>query len=107
MKITTAPTGWARIFIAGDIDVAKQVCREYCFEVGLCVTVEAADYIYTGGQETGMVIGLINYPRFHVSQAELDAKAEALAMRVMERCCQHSFTIMNPVEARWFSRRPE
>lgn len=104
----SATTLWARIFIAGDIEVAKQVCREYCFDVGLCVTVEPADYIYTGGQEAGMVIGLINYPRFPVAnQAELDATAEALALRVMERCCQHSFTIMGPLETRWFSRRPE
>lgn len=105
MNVTTSSTGWCRIFIAGDIDVARQVCREYCFEVGLCVTVEPADYIYTGGQEAGMVIGLINYPRFPVSQENLDATAENLAIRVMERCCQHSFSIMGPNKTRWFSRR--
>lgn len=37
------------IFIAGDIEQAKQVCREYCYQIGLCVTIEPVAYIYTGG----------------------------------------------------------
>jgi hypothetical protein len=105
MTKTNAPTAWAKIFMAGDIEIGKQVCREYCFLVGLCVTVQPAEYIYTGGQEAGMVVGLINYPRFPSSQEDINAKAEALANLMMERCCQHSFTIMDPVETRWFSRR--
>lgn len=105
MKITKSPTGWATIFMAGDISIAKQVCREYCFDVGLCVTVHGTEYIYTGGQESGLIVGLINYPRFPASQEEINEKAEKLAMLLMERCCQHSFTIMDPVQTRWFSRR--
>lgn len=107
MKVTSSPTYWARIFIAGDVDVARQVCREYCFDVGYCVTVEPTTYIYTGGEEAGVVVGLINYPRFPATQEEIDAKAEELAMRLMQRCCQQSFSIMNSVETRWFSRRQE
>ena len=41
------------IYMAGDLAQAKQVCREYCFEVGMCVHVEPVDFIYTGGEETG------------------------------------------------------
>lgn len=101
----TAPTIRFDIFIAGDIDQAKQVCREHCFEVGLCVTVEPLAYIYTGGEEVGVRVGLINYPRFPSTEDDLSAKATALAQKLMERLCQHSYSIVGPKETVWFSRR--
>ena len=52
---------WAWIYVAGDLGVAEKVCREYCFDVGLCVTVKPVNYIFTGGTETGVQIGLIQY----------------------------------------------
>ena len=67
------------IFIAGDIEQAKQVCREYCYQIGLCVTIEPVAYIYTGGEEAGVRIGLINYPRFPVDETELELRAMGLA----------------------------
>lgn len=105
--ITSAPTIQYDIFIAGDLARAKQVCREYCFEVGLCVTVAPVDYIYTGGEESGVRVGLINYPRFPVDALELENKAYALAHRLMLGLFQHSFSIVGPEKTEWFSRRPE
>jgi len=52
--MTTAPTIRFDIFIAGDIATAKQACRSFCFDLGLCVTVEPITYIYTGGEEEGV-----------------------------------------------------
>jgi hypothetical protein len=106
MKIEQCPTYFARIYIAGDFQTIKQVCREHCMEIGLCVTVEPTTYIYTGGEESGAVIGLINYPRFPSEPTEIRANAEDLAMKIMERCCQHSFSIMTPETTAWHSRRP-
>lgn len=102
----TVPTIRFDIFIAGDIGVAKQICREFCFEVGLCVTVEPVDYIYTGGEEAGVRIGLINYPRFPSSESGLMDKAVALADRLMRAMHQHSYSIVGPSQTVWFSRRP-
>lgn len=34
--IERCPTARFDIFMAGDIAAAKQVCRQHCFEVGLC-----------------------------------------------------------------------
>lgn len=95
------------IFIAGDLDQAKHVCREYCFEVGLCVTVEPVDYIYTGGEEAGVRVGLINYPRFPSDAATIFGRAKDLADRLMVRLCQHSYSIVGPETTTWVSRRPE
>lgn len=103
----TAPTIRTEIFIAGDYHQAKQVCREWCMEVGACVTVEQVDYIYTGGEESGVRIGFINYPRFPSDADTIFNKAGELAARLMERLCQHSYTIVAPEFSVWASRRKE
>lgn len=95
------------IFMAGDFETAKQVCREYCFEIGLCVTIEPTTYIYTGGEETGFRVGLINYPRFPSVPKALWGRAEKLAKLLMVRLCQHSYSIVGPDKTYWYSRRPE
>lgn len=103
--ITSAPTIQYDIFIAGDLAKAKQICREHVFEVGLCVTVAPVDYIYTGGEESGVRVGLINYPRFPVDALELESKAFQLAQKLMFGLCQHSFSIVGRDKTEWFSRR--
>ncbi len=100
-------TFWARIYLAGSIDVARQVCMEECFREGLCVTVEPCDYIYTGGQESGYVVGLINYPRFPSSPDEITRRAKNLAVSLMERGFQHSCLVMTPSATEWLSRRQD
>ncbi len=105
MSAAIAPTIRYDIFMAGDIGQAKQVCREYCFAVGLCVTVEPVDFIYTGGEEAGFRVGLINYPRFPSNTADIEAHATNLAEALMRRLCQHSHSIVGPDQTRWVSRR--
>lgn len=104
--MTTAPTIRYDIFIAGDLGQAKQVCRAYCYAVGLCVTVEPVTYIYTGGEEEGVRIGLINYPRFPTTKEVIQSHAKGLADKLLERLHQHSYSIVGPDEIEWFSRKP-
>lgn len=104
--ITTASTIRFDIFIAGDLAQAKQICRQLCFDVGLCVTVEPVSFIYTGGEESGVRVGLINYPRFPSTADEIGQKARGLADALMHGLCQHSYSIVGPDETVWFSRRP-
>jgi hypothetical protein len=102
----TADTIRFDIFMAGDLAQAKQVCREYCFAVGLCVTIEPVSFIYTGGEETGFRVGLINYPRFPTTFEALHLRAGELAEMLMGRLCQHSYSIVGPEQTEWISRRP-
>lgn len=102
---STAPTIRFDIFIAGDLSEAKQICRAYCFSVGLCVTVEPVTYIYTGGEEVGVRVGLISYPRFPSTEAEIAERALALATALLEGLHQHSYSIVGPSETTWFTRR--
>lgn len=99
------PSSRFDIYMAGDIAVAKQVCREYCLRVGLCVHVEAVDFIYTGGEEAGFKVGLINYPRFPSDAEDIGRKAAELADALRERLYQHSYSIVGPVETIWSTRR--
>lgn len=106
MEVKIADTVRVDIFIAGDIEQAKQVCREWCMEVGACVTVEPVSYIYTGGEESGVRIGFINYPRFPSSSVSIIGRASLLAELLMVRLCQHSYSIVGPNSTTWASRRP-
>lgn len=107
MKVVSSASARVDVFIAGDITQAMQVCREWCMEVGACVTVEPVSYIYTGGEEAGVRVGFINYPRFPSDEASLMSRALDLGHRLMGRLCQHSFSIVGPSETVWHSRRPE
>jgi hypothetical protein len=104
--MTTCPTIRYDIFIAGDIDQAKNTCRSFCFAVGLCVTVEPVAYIYTGAEEQGVRVGLINYPRFPSDAETIRQRAYDLARLLMHDLYQHSYSIVGPDETTWFSRRP-
>lgn len=97
----------AEIFIAGPIDVARSSCRKYCDEVGLCVTVTPTDYIYTGGQEQGVIIGLINYGRFPASTETILKHAVDLGHLLMEDMNQQSFTVQDGRVGYWHSKRTE
>lgn len=107
ITMTTAPTHWAHIYIAGDLAVARQACREHCHRVGLCVTVEPVDYVFTGGAESGVRVGLINYPRFPACPAEIDSKVDLLARFLLDRLCQLSCSIVTPESTIWLTRRPD
>lgn len=96
-----------KIYIAGDLAVLTQECREYCMEVGLCVTVTPTNYVYTGGEETGAIIELINYARFPKTEEEIDKQAVALGYRLMHQACQGSFSVVDSLTSTFYSRRNE
>jgi len=98
-------TFYAKIYLAGDIDVIKQVCREYCYKKGFCVTINLTLFIYTGGEEFGVEIGCINYPRFPKSDDEILNSAMELAKLCRDAAFQHSYLVMTPSETIWDSCR--
>lgn len=99
-------TFYARIYMAGDLDVAKRVCRKFC-EVGLCVNIYQTDYIYTLGEELGFCVELINYPRFPSSSESIFDSAKSLAEFLLVECSQASYTIMTPERTYWYSRKDD
>lgn len=104
---TVEKTFYTHIYIAGDIQHAKQICRKYCMDIGLCVTVEPLSFIYTGGEESGMRVGLINYPRFPAEPGDITARALDLARHLRVGLSQHSFSVVTPTDTIWETSRLE
>lgn len=100
---TTVETYWARIYLSGPLDVIKHVCRDFCWSVGLCVNVAPTKFIYTGGEETGAIVELVNYPRFPKEPNEIDAIAKDLAKRLRDETKQRSVMTMNPMKTTWIT----
>jgi len=105
MKTHTVDTYWARLYLSGPIEVAKQIIRAECLREGLCVTIEPTTFIYTGGEEAGYVVGLLNYPRFPCSEHTLDARADDLMQKLMVGTHQHSCLMATPHATRWVTQR--
>jgi len=84
----------AKIFIAGDLQDIRKTCKRFCYR-GACVTVTPTEYIFTGGSETGAIVGMINYPRIPMCNFEIfQTRVRELAYHLLEECCQRSCTIM-------------
>lgn len=107
MRTQISNTYWCRIYISGPIEVAKQVIRKDCLRLGLCVTVEPTTYIYTGGEEYGYVVGLVNYPRFPCEPEVLRSRAFDLMSQLLDATFQHSALLVTPEKTEWVTKREE
>ena len=107
MEIKSEPTYRIDLWLAGDLAAIAQACREYCYGNGACVTVQPCEFIYTGGQESGVRVGLVNYPRFPSEPRELRNKANELAHWLLRAAYQHSILLVADDETTWITRRDE
>lgn len=107
MRVETVDTFWARIYLSGPIVITKQELRAECMREGLCVNIHRNDYIYTGGEESGYVVELINYPRFPKTNDQIHERAVIIAQKLMASTHQHSAMIVTPDKTVWCSTRQE
>lgn len=106
MRAVHADAYWITIYVAGDEAHARRVCREFCDERGWCVTVTPTTYVYTDGEESGVAIGIVNYPRFPTTQEGLWAKAGELADLLRFEMAQTSVLLQAPDRCEWRTDRP-
>jgi hypothetical protein len=90
-SIRQEQTRIVEVFMAGDIEHAKQIARVWCKESPCCVTVTPTTFIYRGGEESGFVVGFRNYPRFPSDPYTLRSMASELAERLREELGQDSY----------------
>ena len=93
------------IYIGGRYPKAIKVVEKYCNEVGYCVTIRPTLYVYKDGQESGVEVGLINYPRFPADPTTIVNKAIEIAERLRVELDQESFSIQTPHDTIWYSYR--
>ncbi len=102
--MNTKHTFTIRIYLSGPIEAAKQIIREHVMEKPLCVTIEPTTFIYTGGEEQGYVVGLVNYPRFPSTPEEIIGRAEELATLLRDRTFQRSALVVTPEKTTWITK---
>jgi len=102
----SASTFWVKIYIAGDYNIAKQICRKYCMK-GLCINISKTDYIYTMGEEKGICIELIQFPVFKKNVFDIEEEAMRLAEILLDGLCQASYTVMTPYRTYYYSRKQD
>jgi len=104
ITVTEASSYSVDIFIAGSRHSATEVMREFCLD-GECVTVTEADYVYTGGMESGVRVGLINYARFPRGPETLWDRGIEIGRLLIERLHQQSCSVVAPDRSAFLSRR--
>lgn len=103
----TEPTYRVKVHLAGDFEDARRSLRRQALEEGLCVTLHPVEFVYTAGMESGVTVGLTNYPRFPKSREELFDRAVRVAVRLMDDLCQHSALVEADDQTQWLTKRPE
>ncbi len=73
---------------------AEAICQKYCNEVGFCCTIEPTSFVYKDGNEPGVKVGLINYPRFIKKPSEIKNHAIKIATLLKEAFEQHRVSII-------------
>ena len=102
-----ATTHVIKIYIAGDRQLARQVLQEYVMK-GACVSISDEEYIYTMGNEAGIVVNLINYPRFPKTEEALLKQVFELAELLIEKLYQGSCTVVDyNGKSYFYSRRKD
>ena len=96
-----------RLYLSGPIEVAKQTIRADVLRAGLCITIEPTTFIYTGGEESGYVVGLLNYPRFPCDPQQLHDRARDLMLKLLQATHQHSALMVAPSVSEWVTLREQ
>ncbi len=89
------------IYIGGDFNIAREICRHFCANNPTCVTVSRTEYIYTGGEESGVIVAFRSYPRFPTNLGEHERYARKLAENLMAALCQKGAMVVTPTEHEW------
>jgi hypothetical protein len=78
------------------IDDVRKVCNEWVNEIKDCVTITPTEFCYVDGNEPGVIVGYINYPRFPRTKMVIIARAIILADRLRLAMGQTRVSITTP-----------
>jgi hypothetical protein len=88
----------------------KQEIQSFIDIAKFGVTLKETEFMYPGGREKGVEIGLINYPRFPLAEEEIKENAFKLAQFLLETyhqmrlsivCSDKTYTLFNDVEFKY------
>jgi len=106
VRVGVVPTHRATIYVAGNLDDARRLISQHCWEVGLCVNLMPCEFIFTGGAETGVAVTLVNYPRFPSCSTVINLKAITLGRALLEGLHQRTALVVCDDDTVWLTREP-
>jgi hypothetical protein len=105
MNQTTISTFIANIYVGlkenstlHSIEEVKLIVQNYVNNIGWCVTITPTEYYYTDGNEPGVIIGVINYPRFPKTIEILKTQTLELATILRTLLYQKRVSVIFPQE---------
>lgn len=115
MKVYSVVTCTFTIYVGGGYESAERVLAEHVMEHPVCVTLTRTKFIYPGGMEDGVAIGLSLYtvpcPKGHKpfpqDNVQLETHAELLALHMIKELHQWSAMIVGPQMTKIITRKPE
>ncbi len=84
----------ARFSEAEQFEILRATCRLYCNTEKLAVTITRTEFMYVDGNEPGVIVGLINYPRFQRHEAMIKDLAVLLAFKLKEALRQERVSVV-------------
>ena len=81
------------------IDDVRKICDEWVNKVKDCITIIPTEFRYVDGNETGVIVGYINYPRFPRTRKEIRRRALRLGEILMTELRQYKVTITTPYKS--------
>ena len=78
------------------IEEVRDICDTYVNRVKDCITITPTEYRYVNGNEPGVIIGWIQYPRFPRKRKEILRRALELADIIMRELGQFKVTVVTP-----------
>lgn len=85
----------------------EDIIQRWVDGIGMCVTVTRTKYVYTKGNEPGIIVGFINYPRFPSTPGDIAYRVFDLAQILLKECKQMQLSIVFPDETILFSNTEE
>jgi hypothetical protein len=74
----------------------EDVVQAYVNDVGQCFTVTRTNFIYKNGNEPGLIVGLIRYPRFPLETSVMEDQCLDLAERLRVAMQQQRVSVVLP-----------
>ena len=97
----TSKSFFAAVHLAGSYSQAETLCRQWVMR-GACVQLLPCSYIYTGGEEDGVVARIMQYPRLERPEQEILDMAIELGGYLAQEMCQVSFSIETPYNTTYY-----
>jgi hypothetical protein len=82
------------VVLGGQRLTALSVCYNYCQRAKMGLMVFDTSFMHPGGQESGMVISIANYPRYPTKNSTVLQHALALAEELMRVLDQERLTVV-------------